>query len=257
LIDELICSQYNIIPNNSKKYYNGSTWNSSSCGGFTIIGKTDKHNAKGSHIYCLCRFEDGTIVESDFTNIKKGNIKNPNCPSVYGVGYVGQGRWSSVSNGKNTKEYRTWVHMIRRCYSERFQKKNTSYRGTTVDEKWFCFQNFCDDIQNLFGYEDWKNNLGYELDKDILCEKMKIYPKIYAPETCIFVSKKINVSESTSRKNLTGLTYVGVSPEKEKYEFINQQEFAKAHDLSITCVRSCINKTKDQYNGWIFYIKSD
>lgn len=172
-----------------------------SCGKFTIIGKTNRHNKKGSYIYCLCEFEDGAIVESDFTNISKGNVKSPNHPSVCGVGFMGQGKWKSKINGKTTKEYSTWLHMMTRCYSERSHKENSTYKDVTVSERWHCFQNFCDDISQLQGYSDWKNNDGYELDKDIICESNNIIPKIYSLETCMFIKKSENLSESTSRNN--------------------------------------------------------
>lgn len=172
-----------------------------SCGKFKIIGKTDRHNKKGSYIYCLCEFEDGAIVESDFTNIRKGNVKSPNHTSVCGVGYMGQGDWKSKENGKATKEYKTWLHMISRCYSSRTHKRSPTYKDVIVCERWHCFQNFCEDIKELNGYEQWINSGGYELDKDIICEKENIIPKIYSPDTCMFVKKCENLSESTSRNN--------------------------------------------------------
>src|SRR5690606_7744039 len=116
---------------------------------------------------------------------------------------------------KSTKEYATWLHMLNRCYSEKLHESNQSYKSVIVCNRWHCFQNFCDDIQLLIGYEEWKTGSGYELDKDILCEKLSISPKIYSLETCMFISKRENISESTSRKNLTGLTYIGTSPSGE------------------------------------------
>ena len=97
--------------------------------------------------------------------------------------------------------------------------------------------------------------MGYELDKDILCQNMNISPKIYSPQTCMFISKKENISEATSRRNLTGLTYIGFSPEGNEYEFKNQMEFALNHNLSNGLVSACINKTRDQTKGWTFKVK--
>jgi len=236
-------------------YFNGSEWNSSSCGKFTIIGKTDRCNRADPYLYRLCKFEDGTIIEADISNIKIGNIKNPNYPSVYKVGYIGQGKWLGKYNGKATKEYSTWSHMIRRCYSEKFQVKNPTYKGVIVCERWHGFQNFCDDIQLLDGYDKWKNSNGYELDKDILCEKMNIKPKIYSPDTCIFISKRDNLSESTSRRNLTGLTYIGTSSDDKKYEFTNISKFASDNNLHNGLIHACIKGTRKHHKGWTFKIK--
>ena len=118
-----------------------------------------------------------------------------------GVGFMGQGKWKSKINGKATKEYSTWLHMMTRCYSERSHKENPTYSDVIVSERWHCFQNFCNDISKLKGYNDWKNNDGYELDKDIICELNNIIPKIYSLETCMFIKKSENLSESTSRNN--------------------------------------------------------
>lgn len=247
--------QYNIIENTSQKYPNGSWWESNSGGKFTIMAKTDRMRSVDPYVYRLIKFEDGTIVEADISNIKIGNVKNPNHPNVHGVGYLGQGKWLSHSNGKATQEYYTWVHMLRRCYSGKFQIKNPSYKGVIVCNRWHCFQNFCEDIQLLEGYNFWKEGIGYELDKDILCEKMNIIPKIYSPETCIFISKSENVSESTTRKNLTGLTYIGVSPDGEEYEFTNQKEFADRYDMNSSLIHACINKKRKSHKGWTFKVK--
>lgn len=145
--------------------------------------------------------------------------------------------------------------MMGRCYSEKFHEQFPSYKDVTVCERWHCFQNFCEDIKNLHGYDNWINNSGYELDKDTLCEKMNIKPKIYSPETCMFISKNNNVSESTSRKNLTGLTYEGISPTGERYEFTNISEFATIHELNHSLVNACIKGTRKHHKNWMFNVK--
>lgn len=154
-----------------------------------------------------------------------------------------------------TKEYVTWKEMIRRCYAPNASKKFPAYVDVTVCERWKCFQYFCEDIQHLEGYDKWKNNDGHQLDKDILCEKNDIKPKIYSPETCIFLSRRENISESTTRKNLTGLVYIGVSPEGVTYEFTNQKEFSKRHGLNNSLVNGFIHGKINYHKGWTFKIK--
>ena len=258
MTEEDILKGYNIIENKSKKYFNGSVWRSLSCGEFTIIGKTDKLTEK--HNYCLCKFEDGAIVEASLTNIKKGNVSSPNHPSYCGIGYIGQGKWIACINGKVTKEYLTWSEMIKRCYSKYAYKKSPSYKNITVCKRWHCFQNFCEDIQFLDGYEKWVNSkskkAAYHLDKDILCESLNIIPKIYSPETCMFVSQKENLSESTIRNNLTGLNYIGISPNGEKYEFLEQKGFAKEHKLDTSALSKCLRGILKQHKGWTFKVKA-
>ena len=45
----------------------------------------------------------------------------------------------------------------------------------------------------------WKK--GLHLDKDIICERDGIYPKVYSPRTCMFITGSKNSSESSTRNN--------------------------------------------------------
>ena len=85
--------------NNSKIYYNGSKWKTNNCGEIEIVGKSIKSG------YYICKFEDGTIFDFTISNIKRGSIKNPNFPSVVGVGFIGVGKNLVSIKNKATKEY--------------------------------------------------------------------------------------------------------------------------------------------------------
>ena len=75
----------------------------------------------------------------------------------------------------------TWKGMLKRCYSEAFLRTTPSYRGCTVTEHWLTFSNF----KSWMMTQDWH---GKQLDKDILFTGNKIY----SPDTCVFVSSRIN-----------------------------------------------------------------
>lgn len=230
-------SNYKIIKNTSKIYPNGSVWLSRSSGYFTIIGKID--DGKRSSIHFLCEFEDGGLVVSDMTNIKIGNIQSPNKRSYCGVGYIGHGdcQLCEVGTGHYTKEGGIWTDMIIRCYGQK--KDCPSYKSTIVCDRWKCFQYFCEDIIRLPNYDLWKSTNGiYELDKDIICEQNLIYPKIYSPNTCMFITKHDNVSESTTRKNKYG----------EIWKYYNQKEETKMADLFKVAVKK---KYRFNYRGLI------
>jgi len=78
--------------------------------------------------------------------------------------------------------YRKWHNMIQRCYSEKTQKKYPSYADCKVCDEWLTFSNF----KAWMEKQDWQ---GKELDKDLLSKG----GKVYSPETCAFVSRKVNV----------------------------------------------------------------
>ena len=83
-----------------------------------------------------------TYIQMD--NLRKGSIKNPYKPSVYGIGYVGEGPYPTVEEGptrwRSTKCYRTWSTMLQRCFIPKQSRQ--SYADKTVSEDWKCFQNF-------------------------------------------------------------------------------------------------------------------
>src|SRR5690606_1832927 len=77
--------------------------------------------------------------------------------------------------------YRTWANMIERCYSDKTQNKNPTYKGCSVSEEWLTFSVF----KNWMEKQDWEGN---QLDKDLLFEGNRLY----SPETCVFVSPMVN-----------------------------------------------------------------
>jgi hypothetical protein len=137
------------------------------------------------------------------------------------------------------------------------------YENVLIDKSWYCFQNFCEDILKLDGYESWKNDNNkinkWQLDKDILCEKFNIYPKIYSKNTCKFVLNTDNNSEmhNRTRQNyLTGLEYIATRlSDFYTEEFTNQSEFARKWGLNQSKVWRCINNKAKQHKGWTFRIK--
>ena len=135
---------------------------------------------------CTIQFDEGcTIYKLQYNSIIKGNVKNPYHPSVFGIGYLGEGRHLSKKDKKIAKSYNTWSSMLERGYDTSFNKKNPSYVNCLVNEEWHNFQNFGDWFE-----QNWKPYMdrSWELDKDILIKNNKIY----SPETCCFVPKEIN-----------------------------------------------------------------
>jgi len=90
-------------------------------------------------------FEDGYIANSmRYDNFCNGNIKNPFYYSVYGKGYFGEGNYKSTINGKSTKQYETWSHMLTRCYDKKYHEKQSTYIGCSVYSEWHNFQIFAE-----------------------------------------------------------------------------------------------------------------
>lgn len=151
------------------------------------------------------KFEDGYISKNrEYKEFKGGGIKNPYFPEIYNIGYIGEGKYKARENDKKmTREYETWISMLKRCYDEKVQKKRPSYIGCTICDEWLNFQNFAEWFDK--NYYDI-NSERMCLDKDILIKGNKIY----SPETCVFTPIRIN-SLFVNNKKSRGKFLIGVS----------------------------------------------
>ena len=120
-----------------------------------------------------------------YSNFKRGALKDPYLKTIKGVACVGE--TSTIDeNGKVLKSREVWGDMIKRCYDEKQFKKRPSYMGVTVCDEWLCYANFKEWYdKNIYEIKDEK----VQLDKDILVKGNKIY----SPETCIFAPQRINI----------------------------------------------------------------
>lgn len=134
---------------------------------------------------------------------------------VRGVGindadYIVQ-KWDYwYENGKRKQKlvwgcpyYSRWLNMLTRCYSEREQERQPTYKGCYVYEPWLTFSNF----KLWMEKQDWE---GMQLDKDILFEGNKEYH----PDKCVFVHKRVN-QFLTARNKSRGEYMIGVSLNKK------------------------------------------
>ena len=55
-----------------------------------------------------------------YANFKSGSIRNPYCPSIYGIGITGC-KYPTKVNNVSTKEYNAWIDMLKRCFMENIE----------------------------------------------------------------------------------------------------------------------------------------
>ena len=126
------------------------------------------------------------VTKCTMGNLLTGRVANPYFPRVYGVGYIGVGKYST----KDKDVYKLWVRLMERTNCATFKSRNPSYLDTSICDEWLNFQNFAEwcEQQPSFRVKDNKGN-SYQLDKDILVKGNKVY----STETCCFVPQSINV----------------------------------------------------------------
>ena len=168
-------------------------------------------------------------------HVKHGVTKDPLVPIVCGIGFLGDGPYSSVTHNK---EYKRWQHMLSRCYLPT-DKEYARYggKGITVCPSWHNFQNFASWIikQNKPTY--------YQLDKDI---KVK-GNLLYSPETCLLVTPQQNAEEANAK------TASFVSPTGEILHTNNLSAFAREYNLSASKLSDLSRKVRKKHKGWSLY----
>ena len=138
----------------------------------------------------IVKFLDGNNCEvhTQYVNFQKGIVKNYN-KIVYGKhGYLGQGPYTSEHRDENGKrilhnEYAIWKGIHERVGN--FDGKHPSYIDVTVNEIWWCYQNFA----------EWYNEHRYDTGDDFLCiDKDLLIPgnREYAPDKCCLIPNSIN-----------------------------------------------------------------
>lgn len=154
--------------------------------------------------------------QSTYSNFKNGGIKNPYDKTVYGKGYIGEGKYVGWVNGNHTEEYEIWKGILKRCYSESQKDVFNSYFNISeVCDEWLNFQNFA----------EWYHTHKYECDGRLHIDKDIKYPgnKLYSPYHCLLTPQRINML-FMNKPNNRGLPN-GIKKYKSEYlAKYNQEE---------------------------------
>lgn len=91
----------------------------------------------------------------------------------------------------DTKIYRLWYGMLRRCYDKTQHARNRGkvYADCAVSEDWMIYSNFENDVKALPGFDLWYEGNDMQLDKDILGNGRE-----YNRRNCCFVPRKVNMA---------------------------------------------------------------
>lgn len=148
---------------------------------------------------------NGAIKLTAYREFKNGSVKNPYHITRYGLGFLGQGRYSSK---EHRDIYSIWNSMLRRCYLEDLIKKRPTYADCTVCIEWHNFQNF----------SKWYEENYYEIEGETMCLDKDILfkgNKIYSQNTCTIVPTSIN-GLFVLRKRDRGSSLIGTSYVKSR-----------------------------------------
>lgn len=159
----------------------GKVCKSKSSGDFKILKYNNKRNVEIQFV------TTGYRKVAEMKEVKTGSIKDPYLPSVYGVGVLGA-KYPSRVNGVLTKEYVLWHSMLVRCYSDNSKKKNPTYEGCEVSNKFKSYEYFYEWCHSQIGFDNDGNGNPFQLDKDLLVKGNKVYNE----NVCVFLPQEIN-----------------------------------------------------------------
>lgn len=133
--------------------------------------------------------EYGYETNTTYQNFKRGVMKNQYDKTIYGIGYLGEGKHHphAGNDGIQFEKYTAWQHMIGRCYCEEKRESHPAYAGCTVCEEWWNFQTFAEWYEENF--YDLGDGTRMHIDKDVMVKGNKIY----SPSTCIILPQRINM----------------------------------------------------------------
>lgn len=114
-----------------KKEITGKIFKSNNCGEFVVLDYNGTSNV-------IIKFLlTGYIKTVTLSNIKSGGVLDPFYPSVYNVGYFGEGQYKSrPDGGEQTSCYKRWKEILNRCYNKKCNGyKRYGGRGVTISEE--------------------------------------------------------------------------------------------------------------------------
>lgn len=144
--------------------------------------------------------ETGTLSSANLENIRDGVVYDPFAKGkthfVLGNGYPGKGEFRKTTH---KAAYDKWFSMLSRCYDSKVQTNSPAYKDCYVCEEWLNFQEFA------AWYYSQNVESDYALDKDIIIKGNKVY----APDRCALVPRKIN-NLFEKRRALRGIFPIGI-----------------------------------------------
>lgn len=176
---------------------------------------------------CICGAEHTARGNTIAYVAKKGDVQVPSCGCVELTRKTKHGFRGATDTHPTYKLYRS---MLNRCYNEKTEGfKWYGAKGVTVCAEW---------LDNPAAFCEWAISSGWapglHIDKDILCKEQGIYPHVYSPTTCQWVSAKINVGDATNRDNYGKHPNVRLSHEhlEEIFELYNSGKITNKSEIA-------------------------
>lgn len=203
----------------------------------SLIAQEFSHtHERQAHWKYICKCGNTHVARANTITYQAKKKQDPELPSC-GCVELARKTLHGFRKAKDTHPaYKAFRGMLSRCYNP----NTPTYQwygalGVTVCDEW---RNSPKAFVEWSIANGWKP--GLHIDKDILCKELGISPGIYSPETCQWVTAKVNVGFATNRDNFGSHPNVKLSHEEvaallEMYfsgEEPNQSELARIFGLA-------------------------
>ena len=207
----------------------------------------------GNNLFEVQFQNTGTIVKVSSSNLVKGEIRDVYYPDVMNIACCGRDK-GELDQKTRKKLYITWTNMLARCYNkDHLSYGNYGGKGKYVNNRWLCFEYFVEDVINIRGWdnkkEDWSN---WHLDKDLIGNGYE-----YSKENCLWLHKNDNLARN---ERTTYFTFKNIKT-GEEYTTNNISEFGRKFKLGAQFIKSLgtylANGKLKSYKNWKLIKRED
>ncbi len=210
----------------------------------SLVALRFSHSGKNHMNYwvykCDCGNEHIARTNTIKYELRKGDLEIPSCGCIELKRKTKHG----FRTVKNTHPaYRAYRGIMGRCYNpEDHEYKWYGAVGITICNEW---------KDNPESFVKWSIENGWasglHIDKDIICKAKGISPHVYSPETCQWVTAKVNVGFATNRDNFgkhpnVKLSHNDVSEIERCFfnEEMNKSELARKYKIAYSSIHRLI-----------------
>lgn len=135
-------------------------------------------------------------IHGSFSVQAFAHLRGRGCPTcnrlkskkrVFGVG-INDYHGRVKIGDRHIDSYKAWHQLMKRLYCKSSLERCSIYRNVKLCNEWIYFSNF----KRWFDDNAQYYHKGWALDKDLICKTYNINPKIYCPDTCLFLPPEIN-----------------------------------------------------------------
>lgn len=199
----------------------------------TIIEDIGYHVTSGGNKLRLmkCECECGNKVEVTLNQLRSNKTVSCGCFNLEKAG-----KHFIKHNLSNTRIYRIWKDMLRRCNNpNRRNYKDYGGRGIEVCKEW------SDDFMNFYS---WSIDNGY--NDGLTIERVNVN-RNYEPDNCEWITSFQQKSNTRKQKE-----FLAISPDGKEYTVKVQTHFAVEHGLDRRQIGDCLRGRQKTHKGWRF-----